>query len=154
MERLSLGDKLPNPYSMENMRKAIAELQSRGLSKVTLSTDIKPTHYYIRFKPKNEAEVDAVEADTTVFYYSWPLDREIVGDSTNYRNPELPDSVPSYMYCTMPVDHVMPDVEHELQKCTVTTQEVITTKNIRMSFPTYYLRQHTVQKNQLHHIRL
>jgi len=109
-----LGDKLPNPYSMENMRKAIAELQSRGLSKASLSTDIKPTHYYMRFKPKNEAEVDAVEADTTVFYYSWPLDREIVAGSTNYRDPELPDSVPSYMYCTMPVDHVMPDVEHEI----------------------------------------
>ena len=109
-----LGDKLPNPYSMENMRKAIAELQSRGLSKAALSTDIKPTHYYMRFKPKNEAEVDAVEADTTVFYYSWPLDREIVAGSTNYRDPELPDSVPSYMYCTVPVDHVLPNVEHEI----------------------------------------
>ena len=109
-----LGDKLPNPYSMENMRKAIAELQSRGLSKASLSTDIKATHYYMRFKPKNEAEVDAVEADTTVFYYSWPLDREIVAGSTNYHDPELPDSVPSYMYCTIPVDHVMPDVEHEI----------------------------------------
>ncbi len=109
-----LGDKLPNPYSMENMRKAIAELQSRGLSKAALSTDIKPTHYYMRFKPKNEAEVDAVEADTTVFYYSFPLDREIVGGSTNYRDPELPDSVPSYMYCTVPVDHVLPNVEHEI----------------------------------------
>ncbi|MBO7438455.1 MAG: hypothetical protein J6U21_02130 [Bacteroidales bacterium] len=111
-----LGDKLPNPYSMENMRKAIAELQSRGLSKAALSTDIKPTHYYMRFKPKNEAEVDAVEADTTVFYYSFPLDREIVGGSTNYRDPELPDSVPSYMYCTVPVDHVMPDVEYEIHE--------------------------------------
>lgn len=109
-----LGDKLPNPYSMDNMRKAIKELQSRGLSKSTLSTDIKPTHYYMRFKPKNEAEVDAVEADTTVFYYSFPLDREIVGGSTNYRDPELPDSVPSYMYCTVPVDHVLPNVEHEI----------------------------------------
>ncbi|MBR4272539.1 MAG: hypothetical protein IKQ30_06845 [Bacteroidales bacterium] len=109
-----LGDKLPNPFSLENMRKAIAEFQSRGLSKAELSTDIQPTHYYMRFKPKNVDEVDAVEADTTVFYYSFPLDREIVGGSTNYRDPELPDSVPSYMYCTMPVDHVLPNVEHEI----------------------------------------
>ena len=109
-----LGDKLPNPYSMENMRKAIAELQARGLSKSALTTDIKPTHYYMRFKPKNVDEVDLVEADTTVFYYSFPLDREIVGGSTNYRDPELPDSVPSYMYCTVPVEHVLPDVEHEI----------------------------------------
>ncbi|MBQ9214180.1 MAG: hypothetical protein IJ150_09620 [Bacteroidales bacterium] len=69
-----LGDKLPNPYSLDNMRKAIEEYNKKGLSKTTLSTDIKPTHYYMRFKPKNEAEVDQVEADTTVFYYSWPLD--------------------------------------------------------------------------------
>ena len=32
-----LGDKLPNPYSMENMRKAIAELQARDLSKSALT---------------------------------------------------------------------------------------------------------------------
>ena len=109
-----LGEKLPNPYSLDNMRKAIEELNKSGLSKSVVSTDIKPTHYYMRFKPKNEAEVDKVESDTTVFYYSWPLDREIIGGSTNYRDPELPDSVPSYMYCTVPVDYVFPNVEHEI----------------------------------------
>lgn len=113
-EPIVLGDKLPNPYSMDNMRKAIEVYNKSGLSKSALSTDIKPTHYYMRFKPKNEAEVDKVEADTTVFYYSWPLDREIVSGSTNYRDPELPDSIPSYMYCTVPVNHILPNVDYEI----------------------------------------
>ena len=53
-----LGEKLPNPYSLDNMRKAIEVYNKSGLSKSALSTDIKPTHYYIKFKPKNDDDIN------------------------------------------------------------------------------------------------
>ncbi len=48
------------------MRKAIEKYNKSGLSKSALSTDIKPTHYYMRFKPKNEASTSL--ADFNVKY--------------------------------------------------------------------------------------
>ena len=109
-----LGEKLPNPYSLDNMRKAIEELNKSSLSKSVVSTDIKPTHYYMRFKPKNEAEVDKLDADTTIFFYDYPLDYDIIQEGDYYHAPELPDSVPTYQYCAVEVGHKLPDVEHEI----------------------------------------
>lgn len=109
-----LGEKLNNPYTLENMRKAIEELDKSGLSKTALSTDIKPTHYYIKFKPKNESDIDKLDSDTTVFFYDYPLDYEIVQEGDFYHDPELPDSVPTYQYCAVEVGHKLPDVEYEI----------------------------------------
>ena len=109
-----LGEKLNNPYTVDNMRKAIEVMNSKRLTKSAISTDIKPTHYYIKFKPKNEADLDKLDADTAVFYYSFPLDYEILQEGTYYHDPELPNDVPTYQYCAAEVDHKLPDVEYEI----------------------------------------
>ena len=109
-----LGEKLNNPYTLDNMRLAIEEINKKHLTKSAISTDIKPTHYYIKFKPKNEEDLDKLDADTTVFYYCFPLDYDIEQEGSYYHDPELPDDVPTYQYCAVDVNHKLPDVEHEI----------------------------------------
>ena len=45
-----LGEKLDNPYSVENMEKAYINLRSSGSE--TTEIQIETTHVYIRFCPK------------------------------------------------------------------------------------------------------
>lgn len=109
-----LGEKLNNPYTLDNMRLAIEELNKQHLTKSAIRTDIKPTHYYIKFKPKNEDDINRLESDTTIFFYSYPLDYEIIECGSNYHDPELPADVPTYQYCAVAVDQKLPDVEYEI----------------------------------------
>lgn len=45
-----LGRQLKNPYSVENMRKALQNLSPRTRSGIKIE-DIQTTHYYVRFHP-------------------------------------------------------------------------------------------------------
>ena len=61
MENLShdmivLGDKLEDPYSVDNMTKALASLYPTKADRL----DIQPTDTYVRFLPKTEDEYDRI----------------------------------------------------------------------------------------------
>lgn len=86
-----LGDKLENPYSVENMKKALEELQGSGMSSKS-SIDISATHLYVRFLPKNEDELTVLKNDTTLDLFDYPLDYEIVENGTYYHDSSLPDT--------------------------------------------------------------
>ena len=45
-----LGRRLKNPYSVENMRKALENLSPKTRAGIT-DMDIQPTHYYVKFTP-------------------------------------------------------------------------------------------------------
>ena len=55
-----------------------------------------------------------MESDTTIFYYSYPLDYEILEDGCYYHDPEIPTDMPTYQYCAVAVDQKLPDVEYEI----------------------------------------
>ena len=69
--QIVLGEKLPNPYSLSVMQKAADELADGGSLKAAVI--LRPTHYYLRFAPRDTAEIDLLEADTTVFFYNYPM---------------------------------------------------------------------------------
>jgi hypothetical protein len=54
-----LGEKLDNPYSVENMEKAYINLKSSGYE--TPGVQIETTHLYIRFLPKNYDELSLLK---------------------------------------------------------------------------------------------
>lgn len=54
------GEKLNNPYSLENMQNAYDELHSGAISKS--GTILEPTHLYLRFNPQSQEELDKLEA--------------------------------------------------------------------------------------------
>ena len=109
---LRLGKKIPNPYSLRVVQQAYDELAEKsGLrSRETLA----PTHLYLKFAPKNLEEVKLLESDTTLFFYSYPLDVELIGEGGGYHDPSLPDTVPTYQYVCVPIDHPLPEVEYEV----------------------------------------
>ena len=110
------------------MRKALSNLKNTskkaatatsGSVKATMSNDfeidIKPTHLYVKFIPKNEEELSILQNDNTLILYSHPLDYEIIEGSGDYRDPEVPEGQPTYQYCAVKVDKVLPpEVESEI----------------------------------------
>lgn len=109
-----LGKKLQNPYSLTVMQAAWDNLSDQGLlnSKKVI---LEPTHYYVKFKPKNEKELDLLlYSDTTVHFYTYPLDYEIPRGLKNYRDPEVPDGQPTYMYAAVKIDYEFTDVKYKI----------------------------------------
>lgn len=106
-----LGDQLENPYSVTNMKEAYSNLKSS--SSETPDVNIEPTHYYIRFLPKNEEEFELLKEDTSLVLYDIPLDVEIKVQGVCYHDPELSDTAITWQYCAVTIDKILPDVFYE-----------------------------------------
>lgn len=115
---IKLGKKLENPYSIENMQKALGNLKSSKVSAKSSSDndiEITTTHLYLRFKPKNQEELNILKADSTLVLYDYPLDYEIIEIGDFYKDPEVTGDQPTYQYCAVAVDKKIPEgLEHEL----------------------------------------
>ncbi|MCF6361519.1 MAG: hypothetical protein L3J29_12255, partial [Cyclobacteriaceae bacterium] len=72
--QIVLGKQLENPYTVENMKIAHANLTKNGRS----GANIRTTHLYLKFNPQNEEELDLLKADTTLEWYDYPLDYEMI----------------------------------------------------------------------------
>jgi len=107
-----LGEKLPNPYSLSVMQKAADELAEKSTLKSAQL--LQATHYYLRFAPRDTAEIDLLEADTTIFFYTYPMDYEIAQEGDTYTDPNQPEGVLKYMYCAVDVNHQLPNVPYEV----------------------------------------
>lgn len=108
-----LGEKLDNPYSLRNMRKALNNLLPSTRAGVE-ETDIEPTHLYVKFKPKNDEELSVLKSDSTLILYAYPLDYDIE-QYGEYHDPEVPEDQPTYQYASVTVDKVLPQgVDYEI----------------------------------------
>lgn len=103
--------KLENPYSVTNMKKAYAELQKEGLMKSPM--DIETTHLYIRFLPKDSAELETLDNDTTLTLFSYPLDYELT-EGERYIDSTLMGNKFTWLYTRVPVDYVSPVSGYEI----------------------------------------
>lgn len=97
-----LGRQLENPYSVENMRNALRNLSPTTRSGIT-DDAIQTTHYYVKFKPQNQQELDLIKQDSTINWYDIPLDYEIEQYGTYYHDPSVPDTLPTYQYASIEV---------------------------------------------------
>lgn len=94
--------KLENPYSVPNMKKAYTELQKEGMMKSPM--DIETTHLYIRFLPKDSAELETLYNDTTLTLFSYPLDYELT-EGERYIDSTLIGNKFTWLYTRVPVDY-------------------------------------------------
>lgn len=101
-----LGEKLDNPYSVVNMKKALANLQSTGRN--INNINVEATHLYIKFSPKNEDELSILQSDKDLILYTYPLDVEILKGGDYYHDPEVPEGQPTYQYCAVKVNQKLP----------------------------------------------
>jgi len=100
---LVLGDKLNNPYLLDNMTAAKDNLAAKGINS-SISCKIRATHYYVKFKPQNFDQYDDLVSDTTLQLYDYPLDYEIVNRGNGYHDPSIVDTLPTYQYAAVKTD--------------------------------------------------
>lgn len=95
-----LGERLDNPYTVENMRLAYEELKNEGNVLIPPLT-IAPTHYYLCYKPSSIADLNNLEEIRSLELFDFPLDYEIIRYGNYYRKSGLPDSIPTWHYSTV-----------------------------------------------------
>ena len=74
--RSVVGNKLENPYSVQNMQRALDNLLAKNKAKTLSNSTIEATHYYVKFFATSKEDMDALEADSLELF-SYPLDYEI-----------------------------------------------------------------------------
>lgn len=108
-EMIVLGNRLDNPYTTENMTKALTSLYPTKADRV----DLKSTDLYVRFLPNDEGEYDHL-VDLGVEMIDHPMDYDIVVDGDWYHDPEIPDGKMTWQYAVVPPDFDFPPIRYEL----------------------------------------
>ena len=97
-----LGEQIEIPYSVENLRRAFDAIPNETKAGFK-EEDIQPTHYYVKFSPKDEEQLDILINIPGIILSEVPLDREILVGGISYHDPELPLTQPTYQYATLEV---------------------------------------------------
>ena len=103
-----LGQKLENPYTLRNMRRAFKKLvTSSDTNNNTLNvvSPVRLTHKYIRFLPKDTIEYDRLVRDTVLKLYNTPLDYEIAKQGNYYHDPTVKNNLYTWLYASVPANY-------------------------------------------------
>ena len=103
-DMIVLGDKLEDPYTVENMTKAVESLYPTRAGRVYL----EPTDYYVRFLPRDDSDFDRL-ISAGVVPVDHPVDYEILRDGDWYHDPDLPEDEITWQYALVPADFVFPE---------------------------------------------
>jgi len=110
-----LGEKLENPYSLPNMKRAIQLLMSVAPEAgFPDAIDLSPTHLYVRFLPVDYEEMQVLEQDSTLLYDPVPFGYENSMELDYYHDPEIPENKITWQYAFVPNDYSFPDVQYEI----------------------------------------
>ncbi len=103
-----IGEKLRNPYSIEVMKQACDLLYppTRGEDPVSDSI-IVPNVKYVRFLPTDSVEYRLL-MDSDLELFNYPLDYDILGDPSDYHDPNLPPEQITWQYTVMPIEQTPP----------------------------------------------
>lgn len=112
-EKIVLGDRLQNPYTTENMTKALQALYPTRADRV----DVKTTNLYVRFLPADREQYDNLRS-LGLELMDHPMDYDIVVDGDWYHDPDVPEGDVTWQYAVVPRDFAFPDVRYEvLDEC-------------------------------------
>ena len=109
-----LGERLEDPYTVENMNKALAALYPTKADRVVLPA----THLYVRFLPADEKQYATLEA-LGVELVDHPVDYEILREGDWYHDPEIAPERITWQYAVVGADFVFPvGIRYEvIDKC-------------------------------------
>lgn len=109
-DMIVLGDKLDDPYSVSNIKAALAKAYPTKAGRVS----VVATDLYVRFLPESEKDYDRLVA-LGLNLMDHPLDYEIVRDGDYYHDPELDESAITWQYAVVPPDFNFPkDIRYEI----------------------------------------
>jgi len=117
---IELGEKLEDPYTVENMQKALSKVYPTKAERI----DIHPTDIYVRFLPANDAELAALE-ESGLYLMDHPMDYRILREGDYYQDPSLADDAITWQYAVVPKDYDFPPgVKYEvLDECYITEHD-------------------------------
>lgn len=106
----TFGKKLPNPYSISNMRQAFENI--KPLTKSDLNADdILPTHHYILFKPSCHEHYRSLIMADDIDLNSFPLDQEISdGWLVTSQDPAYSTNGYSHKWSYVPIERDLSDI--------------------------------------------
>lgn len=109
-----LGNKLEDPYTVENMTKALAEVYPTKADRVVVSA----THLYVRFLPESDGEYDMLDG-MGVQMLDHPVDYEILKEGDYYHDPSVEEGHITWQYAVVEKDfHFPEEIRHEvLDEC-------------------------------------
>jgi hypothetical protein len=111
---ITLGNQLENPYSVTNMLIAYRLiLQTRGVT-IPPSFQLAPTHYYVRFLPASDEELDILKRELNLELSDYPIDFEIVHGGSHYHDPSIPEGDITWQYTSVPVNYNFPNIQYEI----------------------------------------
>lgn len=102
-DMIVLGDKLDDPYTVENVEAALAEVYPTKAGRVV----IKATDLYVRFLPSDASEYEQLES-MGVNLTDHPLDYEIVKEGDYYHDPSLGENEITWQYAVVDPDFRFP----------------------------------------------
>lgn len=111
-----LGNKINNPYSLENMRAALDTLKAHpeeqsSCMKAPSSTlediIIEPTDLYVRFLPVDSIQYVQLMNDTTLILFDYPLDYQKIQTGDYYKDPTVTGKY-TWLYTTVPIGYQPP----------------------------------------------
>lgn len=118
-----LGNKLEDPFTVENMTKAIASVYPTKADRVV----VKPTDYYVRFLPENQEQYERL-VSLGVNMLDHPVDYEIVREGDWYHDPGIEEGRITWQYAVVSTAFKFPeDIEYEkLDDCYIAANDLST----------------------------
>ena len=120
---IELGEQLEDPYSVENMREALAKLYPTRAGEIPVST----TDLYVRFLPVNEdqyAKLLAMDLRLT----DHPVEYRSVREGDYYHDPEVAEEAITWQYAVVPRNFKFPaGIRYEiLHECFISENDPVT----------------------------
>lgn len=134
---IQLGKKIPNAYSVSNMRNAYKSLRHKLKTAIPIPNNgriawdesfpteqemeaiLVPTNKYLRILPANEEQYDTLRNLEDVTFFDFPLDYEIVeGEGNFFHDPNLSDSVITWQYVVLQNNENLPSSVGQLETLT------------------------------------
>lgn len=119
-----LGEKLENPFSLENMQRALDTIMNEikkskdeelySFNKLMKEIEIKPTDLYVRFLPRDSVELELLKEDTSLVFYEYPLDYKFEEQLEYNIASNLSYGSIAWQYTVVKPDYNFPNIEYEI----------------------------------------
>ena len=122
-EMIELGEKLEDPYTVENMQEAVKRVYPTRAGEITIT----PTDLYVRFLPRDEDEY-ATLLSLGLRLTDHPVDYRIVREGDYYQDPSLAEDAITWQYAVVPKDFTFPSgIRYEvLDECYISENDPVT----------------------------
>lgn len=117
---IQLGEKLDDPYTVENMKKALESVYSTKSDRV----DVVTTDLYVRFLPSGDEQLAKLQS-LGLYLLDHPMDYRILREGDYYKDPAVQEDEITWQYAVVPKDFAFPsDIKYEvLDECFISEHD-------------------------------